>query len=408
MAKGLVSDTNLTAIANAIRAKNGSSDTYTPATMAQAISDIPTSQVDQTTALQYMLNNKTDYTGICSGLSNLTVLPEFTPATRSTSLYRAFYGCSSLLNIDGMDGYDKNLTVNNLEQAFLGCSSLSKTPQIIRTNGIVMSGKGAFSGCRNMPSFPMFKDGTAGQPAAKLTNFNNVENMFYNCSSIQTIDAQVTSTGATAAVPYFTSFSQTFRGCSSLTSITLRGSNLGGILSYSSAFWGCTSLTTIQFVENYGTAGYINKDASNTFRGCSALTSIPSNVLDNVVSKDYTTTIQNFAYQSGLTSINLGDRTNKVKNFRDAFDSCPNLVDVGQMDMSSANGSNVIWDMFLDSPNLSNQSLDNIMASLLTITSLYTGTKTLKYIGLSSAQATTCTGLSNWAALSAAGWTTGY
>ena len=41
MAEGLVSDTNLTAIANAIRAKNGSSDTYTPATMATAITNIP-------------------------------------------------------------------------------------------------------------------------------------------------------------------------------------------------------------------------------------------------------------------------------------------------------------------------------------------------------------------------------
>lgn len=34
--------------------------------------------------------------------------------------------------------------------------------------------------------------------------------------------------------------------------------------------------------------------------------------------------------------------------------------------------------------------------------------KTLKYVGLTSDQATTCTGLSNWAACEAAGWTTGY
>jgi hypothetical protein len=34
--------------------------------------------------------------------------------------------------------------------------------------------------------------------------------------------------------------------------------------------------------------------------------------------------------------------------------------------------------------------------------------KTLKNIGLSSTQATTCITLSNWADLEAAGWTTGY
>lgn len=35
-------------------------------------------------------------------------------------------------------------------------------------------------------------------------------------------------------------------------------------------------------------------------------------------------------------------------------------------------------------------------------------TKTLKYMGISSTQATTCQSLSNWSAFTAAGWTTGY
>lgn len=41
MAKVLVSDSNLQAIANAIRSKNGTQNTYTPSTMATAISNIP-------------------------------------------------------------------------------------------------------------------------------------------------------------------------------------------------------------------------------------------------------------------------------------------------------------------------------------------------------------------------------
>ena len=42
MAKVLVSESNLTNIANAIRSKNGSSNTYTPAQMGPAILAIPT------------------------------------------------------------------------------------------------------------------------------------------------------------------------------------------------------------------------------------------------------------------------------------------------------------------------------------------------------------------------------
>jgi len=42
MANKITNTDNYTAIANAIRAKNGSSDTYTPSQMATAISNIPT------------------------------------------------------------------------------------------------------------------------------------------------------------------------------------------------------------------------------------------------------------------------------------------------------------------------------------------------------------------------------
>ena len=43
MADRLIQTETLTAIANAIRGKNGSSDTYTPSQMASAITAIPTS-----------------------------------------------------------------------------------------------------------------------------------------------------------------------------------------------------------------------------------------------------------------------------------------------------------------------------------------------------------------------------
>ncbi len=47
MAQGLVTDTNLTAIADAIRAGLGGSDTYTPAEMAGAILEINDMKANQ-------------------------------------------------------------------------------------------------------------------------------------------------------------------------------------------------------------------------------------------------------------------------------------------------------------------------------------------------------------------------
>ena len=56
---------------------------------------------------------------------------------------------------------------------------------------------------------------------------------------------------------------------------------------------------------------------------------------------------------------------------------------------------------------LTDESLNNIMATMLTATA-YIGTKTLSHTSLTSEQATKCTTLSNYSAFTAAGWTTGY
>lgn len=57
--------------------------------------------------------------------------------------------------------------------------------------------------------------------------------------------------------------------------------------------------------------------------------------------------------------------------------------------------------------NLTNESLNNIMGTIKNA-AYFAGTKTLKDIGFSSEQATTCTTLPNWTALQNNGWTTGY
>lgn len=100
----------------------------------------------------------------------------------------------------------------------------------------------------------------------------------------------------------------------------------------------------------------------------------------SIINAKNNTTLGNSFYNcSQLEEINLFDTSN-VGNFQNAFLGCLKLTDA---------------------------SLNNIMQMCINATS-YTGTKTLKYLGLSQAQATTCTGLSNWSAAEAAGWTTGY
>ena len=86
------------------------------------------------------------------------------------------------------------------------------------------------------------------------------------------------------------------------------------------------------------------------------------------------------------------------------FRNCTNLTTIPLLDTSSVTNMQNMFDIC---HNLSDESLNNILAMCANATS-YTGTKTLKYIGLTSEQANKCKTLSNYSAFTSAGWTTGY
>ena len=158
-------------------------------------------------------------------------------------------------------------------------------------------------------------------------------------------------------------------------------------------FQDCTSLTTISQLD---TSKVTNMN--NMFQNCSALTTIPLLNTSKVV-------VMNNMFQdcTSLTTIPLLN-TSKVVTMNYMFSGCISLTTIPQLDTSKVTN---MMNMFNSCTSLSNDSLNNILV-MLTNATAYTGTKTLKYIGLSSTQVDKCTTLSNWAACEAAGWTTGY
>lgn len=111
-----------------------------------------------------------------------------------------------------------------------------------------------------------------------------------------------------------------------------------------------------------------------------------------------------FAGCSSLKSVPLLNASN-CGNMATMFKNCTHLEDIPLFDTSKiVNFSNFVQNCNM----LSNKSLNNIMGMCIGTTSTFTGTKTLSYLGLSSAQATTCQSLSNYQAFISAGWTTGY
>lgn len=112
-----------------------------------------------------------------------------------------------------------------------------------------------------------------------------------------------------------------------------------------------------------------------------------------------------------LNNIDLSNMTtSNMRTCQYMFTGCTSLtsIEFGQMFTLASVETNGILYMFQNCSNLNNNSLNNILKLCTTAINLPRTYKTLKWLGLSQTQATTCQGLSNYQDFLDAGWTTGY
>ena len=171
--------------------------------------------------------------------------------------------------------------------------------------------------------------------------------------------------------------------------------DFSGCTDASSAFDSLENLESIEALINTTDLYY----TESMFQNCKKLTNVPLFDIQSSTRTDYM--FYNCASLIAIPQLN----TSSVTKMNYMCSGCTSLVTVPVLNTSGVTGS--MGYMFKDCPALSEASLNNILEMLTNATS-YVGTKTLKTIGLSETQATTCTTLSNWSACEAAGWTTGY
>ena len=232
-----------------------------------------------------------------------------------------------------------------------------------------------FAYWENLSAVPLFD-------TSKVTN---ISNMFRSCHNIKEIPLFDTSNVEL--------FEGTFRNCEALETIPLfntnKATNMNNMFNY------CSSLKEVPLFD---TSEVTNM--KSFISNCTLINNIP---LFN------TSKVNNVTYFCdncvNLDTLPLLDLSSVIE-CKYMCQNCTSLVNVPQFDLSSMKNNYYIG-MFDNCPNLSDESLNNILLMCISMVKVTTN-KTLKYIGLTSEQATKCTTLSNYSAFTSAGWTTGY
>lgn len=195
----------------------------------------------------------------------------------------------------------------------------------------------------------------------------------------------------------------TFSGLNRLVRIIgLERVNTSNVTSLANLFSNCYDLVDFD-LSNFDTSKVTS--LRQAFYRCQAIKTLD---LNNFNTEKVTDMYYMFCTCPELVSLNIDNFVvNNVTNMSSIFNGCNKLVnlDVSNFDISKVT---TLSEAFKDDFALSDESLNSILKMCSTAAALSSVNKNLKYIGLSSTQATKCTTLSNWSLAEEAGWTTGY
>ena len=207
----------------------------------------------------------------------------------------------------GMDDATRNL----ITKAVINASMVDARPT---------STKGWFWNLANLTTI----EGLANLNTSEVTDMSA---MFYECSSLTSLDVSNFNTGKVTDMNYM------FSGCSSLTSLDVSNFNTAKVTDMKGMFYTCPSLTSLN-VSSFNTANVT--DMKYMFFGCSSLTSLD---VSNFNTAKVTDMNGMFSYCSSLTSLDVsGFNTGNVTVMRYMFASSSSLT---SLDVSSFNTANV-------------------------------------------------------------------
>ena len=241
-----------------------------------------------------------------------------------------------LIDRGGSDG----VSVTSLSTFWYDRSDILEFPHINTSN--VTSFAYSWVNCSNLQSFPLLNS----------SSVLNMQNSWQNNISLKSFPA--------IQAENCSNFLSAWEGCSALTSFPA-GAKLG------------TSASNVNFSNAFRSSGLTSFPAldlstgstfSNTFNGCSSLTTINSGVLLGTASTNVN--FQNAFFGSGLTDLPSGLDLSKGSNFAQAFKNCSSLTafPAGVFDTMGTPVSSCFGSTFVGCSALSATSVENILVSI--------------------------------------------
>ena len=388
MTKVAITETYLTDIADAIRQKTGSVDTYKPSEMAGAILDIPSgggggdgkwvrpsslpdlSKMDVSAGdVVYMTSYADEGRGFCNiqvnctgsytvevgTITGSTFTAESTHSVASGNRCRLYYGSAngtykvlrvtgtnityfglggveSTITIDTFKGYSCNNGIIDVVGNLPSCSGMDHSYCYNLVNmeidGVVLSGGTSkmFSSCYSLTSLDV-----SGWDTSAVTYMGD---MFQYCYSLTSLDV---SGWDTSAVTYMGGM---FARCYSLTSLDVSGWDTSSVTNMNSMFDNCVSLTSLD-VSGWDTSSVTNMNSM--FGNCVSLTSLDVSGWDTSA---VTNMSSMFYYCYSLASLDVsGWGTSSVTVMSSMFSYCVSLasLDVSGWDTSSVTSMNSMF-----------------------------------------------------------------
>ena len=158
-------------------------------------------------------------------------------------------------------------------------------------------------------------DGTWGAESIDTSNVEGMSRMFFNCSSLQSLDVLGWVTNNVTDMSYM------FYNCQSLQSLDVSNFDTSNVKNMGSMFYNCQSLQSLGDLSNFDTSKVTNM--GSMFSNCKSLQSLDvSNFVTNIV----TDMSYMFYSCSSLQSLDVSNfDTSNVKNMGSMFGFCSSL-----------------------------------------------------------------------------------